>query len=41
MWVIMSSVEENIRDININRLLEGYQYGDLPEDYLLGKYKII
>lgn len=35
----MSSVEENIRDININRLLEGYQYGDLPEDYLLGKYK--
>ena len=39
MWVIMSSVEENIRDININRLLEGYQYGDLPEDYLLGKYK--
>ena len=30
MWVIMSSVEENIRDININRLLEGYQYGDLP-----------
>lgn len=35
----MSSIEENIRDININRLLEGYQYGDLPEDYLLGKYK--
>lgn len=25
----MSSVEENIRDININRLLEDCQYGDL------------
>ncbi len=35
----MNIEEENIKSVNIDRLLEGYQYGDLPEDYLLENYK--